>query len=461
MLLRKLLSDRSGNFATFTAILITALCGFAALVIDISTALARRADSQAAADAAVLTVVQSGATTQSALRFQMEKAFFGNNKERYGSSTKIVDLSMSPDKKLRVVISTHLPLAMGSVLLPEGFQVTLVSEAQKGMGFPVDVALVLDTTLSMKGQKLADLQAASRSLIANFQARAANKARFAIVPFGPYVNVGTAYRKRPWISVPADSSKSETICSTNKPIISQSCRRVTEVRYSDGAPYYTSVSQCTDIVYGPPVTKCSVQTTTLTWSGCVGSRNAPLDESDSSPNIPYTGFLNYVCGQAITPLTSDFNLLNRAIGELYPNGETYIPAGLLWGLNTLTPSEPFAEASTDSRDTRHYMILMTDGDNSMRATYPTHGYDIMGDPANDTLTRDRANKKMLAVCDTAKSKGITVFTVSVGQLLPASIAALTACASDPSKSINIQNSTALLNVFNKFADKIMDTRLTQ
>ena len=461
MLFHRLIADRSGNFATFTAILMTGLCGFAGLVIDLSTALTRRAEIQEAADAAVLSVAQMGLTSQTALRYQVEKAFAANDHERFGSHTRITDVTLTPEKRVRVTLATHIPLAMGSLLVPDGFEVDLTSEAEKGVLYPLDVALVLDTTLSMRGQKLADLQAATRSLLSIFQTRAGGTARFAIVPFGQYVNVGTGNRNRPWISVPGDSSTSRNVCTTTSPIISQTCHSVPATVYVDGTPTSSTTSVCSNIVYGPAVTSCAVQTTTRTWNGCVGSRDAPLDQSDAAPASPYAGIQNFTCASPLTPLTSDFTALNRAVSALSVTGDTYIPAGLVWGLNTLSPAEPFAEASSDPRDTKRYMVLMTDGDNSLRALYPAHGGAINGNAANDTLTRNSANAKMLAVCDAAKASGITVFTVSVGSVLPSSLEALSSCASDPSKSINIRNSADLLSVFNDFAGRIMSTRLTQ
>jgi Mg-chelatase subunit ChlD len=65
-------------------------------------------------------------------------------------------------------------------------------------------------------------------------------------------------------------------------------------------------------------------------------------------------------------------------------GETYLPAGLIWGKRMLSPGEPFSASSTPG--TRKFLILVTDGRNTKSPTYPNH--DGSDGTLADQLTRE-------------------------------------------------------------------------
>src|SRR5690606_15689205 len=96
----------------------------------------------------------------------------------------------------------------------------------------------------------------------------------------------------------------------------------------------------------PPRESCTVdRTSTQTWYGCVGSR---LKESvrlaDGDVSVPYPGFIatSQQCPSPILPLTSNKGSILTSIAGMTQNvgnykPATYIPAGLMWGLNVLSP----------------------------------------------------------------------------------------------------------------------------
>lgn len=463
MLIKTFFSDTSGNFGFLTALFMTLLCGAAGLAVDLSVVLAQRATLQVAADAAALSVVAQNAVGQDTLQKATEKVFFANLNKDMAKFSVLAPVSVPVENKLRVTASATVPLTLGAAFLPHGFTVRVVAEAEKAVPDVADIALVLDTTASMQGQKIADLKAATQSLLGVFAASRTGRARFSLVPFSDYVNVGVSNRGKSWLSVPADSIVTKkNICTTSAPIVSKSgCSMKPVVSYADGVATTKTREYCTTYTYGASTTRCSDQVTTYTWSGCVGSRNAPLDTGDTQPATRYPGIQNVKCGSPITPLTSDFKALSSAVAALTVQNNTYIPAGLLWGLNMLSPTEPFTEGASAPATAPKFIVLLTDGDNSLRALYPTHGGAISGTAANDTLTRTRSNATTLALCTEAKSRGITIFTVAVGTLLPSSTSLLQACATDPNKAITTKDSAQLVKVFKDIANAMMVTRLTE
>jgi hypothetical protein len=313
---------------------------------------------------------------------------------------------------------------------------------------------VLDNTYSMTGQKLTDLKAAANALLDVFEKADAkrNKVRFSVVPFSRYVNVGMSYRKASWLSVRDDYVATYKVCSKYTPVISRSdCTTQKTTAYNDGVPYTYDQKICNTIVYGDEVETCINKTSTYTWSGCVGSRNNPLDTQDISPNKKYSGLMGTSCGAAVTRLTSDYATLRSAIGAMVANDETYIAPGVLWGWNTLSDSEPFTDGKAYDADVKKFIIVMTDGTNTVSPTYPAH---------TDTDVT-KSNALMSTVCLNAKAKGVTIFTVAVGIDKSSSTAAeLGKCASDADKAVLVEESTKLVSVFEGIAGQILTPRLT-
>ena len=71
--------------------------------------------------------------------------------------------------------------------------------------------------------------------------------------------------------------------------------------------------------------------------GCVGSPAYPKNVEDTDPTRRYPGLLETgsSCGSEITPLTANHGQVISAIEKLSAVGETYIPAGMAWGLGIL------------------------------------------------------------------------------------------------------------------------------
>lgn len=241
---------------------------------------------------------------------------------------------------------------------------------------------------------------------------------------------------------------------------------------------------CRDCVKTEPKTttwtpSCKVTTTTYRWFGCVGTRvSGSLRLSDASPNIPYPGFLDTIqrCPVEIAPLTSDEAPIQVAISKMKAGSDkymanTFIPAGLVWGLNVLSPAAPFAEgASYDPANVnpRKVVVLMTDGENTMRYTKPKgehvsmnvvdkSGSKAVYSPEQVKQTRDDT----LALCKNIKDQKIEIFSVAFGVDSADSKSLLETCATDKDHYFDAVDSAALSQAFSEIVTALTSIRLAR
>lgn len=449
--LARFIRNEHGTFAMSMAIGAVPLLVACGVGIDYSTAFMKRVELQNAADGAVLFTASSGVSDEKKIKEMVTHSFNANFASDFGVTPTISSIEVSKDRHITLKARATVPLTLAKLIWPKGIEISVLAQAVSGSQDKVEVAMVLDTTYSMSGQKLTDLKSAANSLLDVFEKVDKDKemARFSIVPFSRYVNVGMSNRSQPWMDVPDDYSKTTEQCSTHKPVLSQDCTTENRTCTNDGVSYPCTRKVCTNIVYGPPETKCSMKTSTYKWSGCVGSRNNPLDVRDTDPAKKYPGLLNTSCGSALTTLTNDYKVLRNAIKAMVANNETYVAPGVLWGWNTLSPNAPFVEGLGHDDDVKKFMIVMTDGDNTKSPNYPKH----------ESGDKNKANALMVKVCENARAENITIFTVGVG--IDADAAKeLAKCASSPDKAITVENSETLVQVFEDIANQILIPRLT-
>jgi Mg-chelatase subunit ChlD len=336
--------------------------------------------------------------------------------------------------------------------------VSAYSEVKIG-GDGIEVAMVLDNTGSMNAAgRLPALKTAAKLLVDEImQAKDQGAyARVGIVPFSNYVNIGLSRRNKSWLDVEPDKSVPRVATWNEYPDATKSnCRQVPNI--VDGVQQGTS-EQC-DWNYGAPVPKTANVVDTYTWNGCVGSRPDPLDESLGSLSTRYQGLTNEWCTSEIVELTDNKSKLHDTIDGLVATGETYIPAGLLWGWNMLDSEEPLdkAKSATIIKEMggTKAIVLMTDGQNTLAPYSPIHrGWDGASDWA-------KGDAKTTTLCENIKADGITVFTVSFMVTDVASKALLANCASDSSKAYSAESAAALANAFKDIGSTLTAMRLTR
>lgn len=447
---KKLLEDSSANFALTTAFLAVPVIATAGFAIDLSLAMNEKTRLQAIADAAVLSAAVLPETNQATLAKIASDFFMANARGPSLRELKISDVSYSPDKRIKMVVKARMPLTLGSVLFSEGLEISVAASAQQGATTPMEVALVLDNTASMSGKKIEDLRKAALSLVATLEKPHSAMIRIGVVPFSNYVNVGVKYRKASWISVPDGYPLVQNRCQTSKPVIAKSqCRMEQVVRYNDGTPVYSTVEKCGSYTYGPEKAVC--QNVTHDWNGCVASRRAPLDDIDAVSDTPYTVVIDAVCGAPLTPLTSDMGIVRTGINAMKPQNNTYIPAGLLWGWALLSEEEPFKEAASRDKADK-YLVLMTDGDSTLKAFGGAHIDDLKGVAASELSAK---------LCENIKASGVKVFTVGIGNLKKSTSDMLSKCASMQDFAVLASDTSTLSRIFENIAQKMLAPRLVE
>tara|TARA_R110002050_G_scaffold156852_1_gene284738 strand:+ start:64405 stop:65760 length:1356 start_codon:yes stop_codon:yes gene_type:complete len=450
-MLRKLGTNRSGNFGMMAALMSLPLFGAAALAVDYVNAAGHKASIQNAVDAAVLAAAVSKKTTEAELREIAVSALLGNVTDDMRSDLDVKAFTLNADGQVTMQVNGKLPSTFARIFNLDILNVGVTAQAQRSGGRSIEIAMVLDNTYSMVGQKLADLKSAANALIKTFEDESDLDVKIALVPFSRYVNVGLQYRNESWLQVDPDSSTTKNVCSTYRPVTGKSgCYRETTSGMNDGVPTTGSREVCTSYTYGPEQTVCRDRTTTIKWKGCVGSRDAPQDVSDSRPDRRIPGLMNQSCSAPLLTLTDNFTTIRSAINSMVAQNETYIPAGIMWGWRVLSPQVPFSEGKQYSKDVRKFMIVMTDGSNTLSPTYPLHN-------GRDGTYADQL---MIKACANAKAESIEIFTVGVGVPNASTRQGLATCASKPDNAIAITDSTKLSAAFQDIANQILAVRLT-
>ncbi len=205
-------------------------------------------------------------------------------------------------------------LAFGQIFGQETREVSVAVTVMRGKMKNIELALVLDNTGSMNGQKITQLRAAVKGLVDFFQPRVEKPGdvKIAMVPFTNSVRVD-----RSWM------------------------------------PNWMLQSS-------PP----------NNWSGCVRDRAAPYDISDQPPVAGIGDSLYWWtggCGQLATiiPMTDDLPKIRNAADTMIASGSTNVPLGMAWGWHALSSGLPLTEASPPEAENKvRVMIVLTDGENT-------------------------------------------------------------------------------------------------
>ena len=278
--------------------------------------------------------------------------------------------------------------------------IDIESESEVNIGQQsLEMALVLDITGSMAGQKLIDLKSSAKELVNILETEKASYSslKFSLVPFAQYVNVGLGNAGQAWVAKPVPAG----------------------------------------------------------WAGCVGSRPSPLDESTDATGGTYPPLAGVACQAGIMPLTTNSFAITAGIDSMVAANSTYVPAGLLWGWNTLDSVAPFTEGLTKAQmkavNGRKSLVLMTDGWNTASPNYPDHA-------GTDTALSDA---KLATICGQVKNDGIELFTVAFQVPSPSMKALLVDCASNPDHAFDAANGAALHDAFTKIGQMMASVRLTK
>lgn len=481
--------DEAGATVTMFAFAGVVLICMAGVVMDYGRLTKAHSGLQAATDSAALAAARLPSKDAATMRAAAEKFFVANTAGLGGQNIQITKFDFQESTGTVTIESSGvLDTSLMAIAGIKTMAYSTRAAALKEVTGTVEMALVLDNTWSMSdsagggGSKITVLKSAAKNLINTILTQGGSNVKIGIVPFADYVNVGVGNRNQNWVSVPADYSVTNTT-----PAVPYTCTTVTTKQVcTKGAPKtctsttdgVVSTYDCTPqtCVQQPvtPYQSCSGGTpakTTVTnykWFGCVQSRKTgELRLNDSEPTSPYPGFLgtSQRCLNPIVPLTSDKTVLTAAIDSLIINiggykPSTYIPGGLIWGVNVLSPTAPFSEGKaydTANKMPRKALVLMTDGANTMyfRASDGTH--QNATNSGHVTTTNNDTSK----ICEYAKSKKIEVFTVAFAVTDVAAKTMLQGCASSSGHYYDATDSAALTAAFQSIGQSLTSLRLSQ
>lgn len=452
--------ERGAVAIIFALSLIPLLAG-AGVAIDFLRAATARAVLQSAVDAAVLAVGANNDFNEGVALPLVQNYLAANP---VGQTITITPPVVDVDEEARTVrltVRATVPTGLMALVGINTVEIAAAAGAERASTGPLDLVLVLDTTASMvPGNKLITMKTAAVNLVNEVlqynSSAAPSRVRVGIVPFATYINVGLSNAGANWLIVPPD----ETITTRTYPNRTGCSIQPT---FCDGLPCMGTV--CTSM--GAPV--CAPEATPRSWTGCMGSRAAALRAVVSGAEVNrYPGVITRSvdpinqCASPILPPISDQAVLTTAINGLIAIGETFIPQGILWGWNALTPEEPIIGARTDAQMAatggRKVMVLMTDGANSISPTnaaagrHTTHSnsFYLNGNYTNQ-LTRD--------LCTNVKAAGIHIYTVAFAVSDAEILSILQGCASDAESFFTAENNGALIATFQEIGAKLTSLRL--
>ncbi len=492
--------DQSGATAMLFGIGLLALVLMTGFGIDYYRWTVARSETQAVLDGAALSAAASRARDEPSLRAVADAhvaANATNMLKAYVDAAFEHDLTYVEDR-VTVGIRGGVPTIFMGLVGVQTMPLNVEAVATRGQAEAVELVLVLDNTGSMNqvdagGQsRINALKAAANDLVNKVKEREDADVKVGVVPYAEYVNVGTAYRGQPWLSIneydvfnPAKPGQGTypdnltvTVCLERDPDY-----WVDETRQLDGRTQIVRVKKTgacrrsetrPDPKAGQPRPGTAASTTRFRWHGCVYSRLGALRLTDAEPMTPYVGMVvsngRRDCMTPILPLSSSKPAVNSAINGMTTviSGRstepyTHIPSGLIWGVNVLSPGAPFTEGrayAEDNRNPRKIMVLMTDGQNTMRyktsgASHGVHEHTTAAGQLRQT------NDDVTAICSYAKSRNIEIYTVALGIEDSASTTMLRGCASEPDFFFNASDNAALRDAFDAIAASINRVRLVR
>lgn len=492
----RFLASRRGNVAMMFALAAPVVALIVGFGIDLTRHQAARVAAQSSVDAAILAAAASGIRDLDGMRTVVESYLRANAEPgvQQVNPGYTVTVTQENATQMKVTLSGDVNAFFGGLIGMAKMPVNVSSVAERGAADAVELVMVLDNTWSMSASaggatRIEALKSSARILTNALMTEDVDNVRIGVVPYAEYVNVGTANRSAAWLNVPADYSTTSTpaprVC-TQVPVTTTTCTGGVQgvcTRYRDGVPEtyscWTTPQTCTTTPVVPARTKESCTgggnpvTTNYRWYGCVYSRNSgSLRLNDTRPEVKFTGFLgtSQTCLNPILTLTDQKSTVISAINGLIINvgsykPETHIPSGLIWGVNVLSPTEPFTQGraySEGNRTPRKILVLMTDGENTLRYNAADGRHLTLSTNATTAANQKTAtNKDVADICVYAKNQGIEIYTVGLSVPSEAARSMLRTCASGDDHAFDATDSASLEASFAGIAASINAVRLVK
>lgn len=433
-ILTRFMSDRRGNFAILTGTTLSMLAVGAGFGVNTAQLMNTKSALQNALDAAVASTARdltTGVIAEADARASVEAFLIANGGGAFARDGAVTLETLTVDRTARTVAATakaNIDLAFplfGAEKTRDVAATTALYADRR-----IEVAMMLDVTGSMAGQKIRDLKNAATNAVnalLGSQDPRNPRVRVSIVPYAEAVNVGTlasssvVFQERRGASdLPPYVGASARYVSDNTGSFADNC--ATERKRPDLSPDYSDDS--------PMMLREYPDGSGRKYHARI-NRDDRLDTKD--------------CPKAtIVPLTADADALKRSINAFNAVGYTAGSIGIQWTQYMLSPEWRdtirnarlgAGPADADPQDVGKIAILMTDGQfNTVFAGGDSRPVNAQGRAARNTAE---------ALCDRMKADGIEIFTIGFdldNRSIPAqdrrdAKAVLNACASDDTSII--------------------------
>lgn len=531
MSLKKFLRDESGAIMPIFAVSLVPIMALVGASVDLAGVTRAHNQLQVAVDNTALAVNHELhlSTVQANIQTKAERVFAAQATGLQEPHLDPVDFSVSEGRVDISGTATYKP----QILTALGFgPYSLSAKARTVVGDQsIEVALVLDNSGSMAGSKLTSLETAAKSLVNILfdSVNAQTRVKIALVPFSGAVNVGADNATADWMDKNAASpAHSENFVSAKNRFTLYSemntnwagCieARPGEHMVRDTVPTATDPITLFVPMFAPdePDSDSDYVNSYLNdngkwddkdhdgtrdnnepWLNCTDAERSDTGNRARQKRIcKYKGVKpstsswgstnkgpNFWCNSdPIVPLTATRQTLIDKITAMDAKGYTNIHEGLMWGWRTLSPGAPFTEGvSYDTPNVRKYIILMTDGANTINGRDDTHNnsdYSAYGYASNNRLDEDsddmsggqlknEMDDRLEEACENAKNddpdhpQKITIFTIAFQVNEQATLSRLRDCATSPDMAKIASSGTDLENTFRSIAQELGPLRLTQ
>lgn len=403
---QKFINDSSGNIAIIFALVLASLVSIVGLAVDFQRSVTAEQTIQSALDSATLAAVSTmqNATKTDAEVQSIAKSIFAANIRTANASlvcpNPTIQLDMKNGTAEGTVLCT-LPTTMAAMFSVKDVAIKRTSSATVSIT-KLDLAMMLDVSGSMQGQKLKDLKAASKNAIdILITPQSGDRVRIAFNTYSTSVNVG-------------DYAKDVKGTNYNKKSSTKNCatERSGIAKYDDDAPASGKYIQ---------------------------------EEKKATNNSAL-----WCPKSSIKPLTSTKKTLQSEIDKLDANGMTAGHLGVAWAWYLISPlwddiwpseSKPLAY---DEPNSIKAIILMTDGE------FNTYYQTGQGSSVSQS-------KKL---CTSMKDEGVIVYSVAF-QAPSSGKDVLKACATSSEHFFDASNGDELKAAYAAIASQLTNLRVTR
>lgn len=269
--LKQFRHDKKGGVATIFALTFVPVAFLSLVMIDFSRASTARASMQQTLDAATLLAARSTAITTAQLQTVGDNAFNAQLAKNLGVTVLGDSFAAGANNTVVADASGTVAPMVAGMFLGGPMKIAVRSEVVRSMN-QLEIAMVLDTTGSMAGSKITNLQTAADNFIDTMASAAAkssipNPVKISIVPFSSTVKVQAP------VSMTSYNTSSYTV--TGLPTWLDGRAR--------GTPWNLDIFNIANASAARVDRFAMLKGMGQSWGGCVENRAQPFDVTDDPP----------------------------------------------------------------------------------------------------------------------------------------------------------------------------------